>query len=612
MDEIEQLLFIYYHSSLACSRNKLNSEKREIFKKLNYLFDNRTMNFINSGYDPSRMARSKFAQDLFNRMIQYQVNINSMKAMGGVWESVAQYFLEYEDALDEFARIDFAHMQAKMLDFLDTSNGDLFLDGNELVNEPPLVHILVDEYQDTNPIQSNIYFKLASRPPHNLTVVGDDDQALYRFRGASVESMINFDIECNEHWGVKPEKISLRNNYRSHPKIVRWCNNFITSFPTMRFSGTRIHDKPELVASSGIQGAWPAVRLVRSNDRQELANLFADTIINMLNTGIIQKVSDCVFLAHSTQEKDRWALRYTEALMDRNIPIYNPRSKAFLENEEVILSMGVLLSILDHAEQYPLVPDYIKDNCERWRLFYQVESVKYPTMRDYVEKSIQNISRMQENSRLTPTLQDIFYHILNIDPFNGWLDDPERGPRLGYITNLLETYSYTPVPNYPGLLRGNLRTSREKAGVLSWMWLHQFYNSFIGMIIREGLDDPEELEGMIPHNRVPFLTIHQAKGLEFPIVFVAGIESANPIIGGVHRLEDELGQFRKSTIKRLDPEIRCKIDIIRMFFVAYSRAQYSLVILLRDGWINPGENNSIALGGGSVSWFKENVDVLEL
>ena len=59
-------------------------------------------------------------------------------------------------------------------------------------------YVLVDEYQDTNPIQEDIYFHLAKQT--NICVVGDDDQALYRFRGASVECMVNFDAECISRW----------------------------------------------------------------------------------------------------------------------------------------------------------------------------------------------------------------------------------------------------------------------------------------------------------------------------------------------------------------------------------------------------------------------------
>ena len=79
--------------------------------------------------------------------------------------------------------------------------------------------MLVDEYQDTNLIQEEIYLTLANRVPFNIVVVGDDDQALYRFRGGSVECMVTFDQACAVFLGLAPGSIArypLVANFRSH------------------------------------------------------------------------------------------------------------------------------------------------------------------------------------------------------------------------------------------------------------------------------------------------------------------------------------------------------------------------------------------------------------
>lgn len=87
-------------------------------------------------------------------------------------------------------------------------------------------HVIIDEYQDTNTIQEKLYFKLAETH-RNLCVVGDDDQALYRFRGAAVENLVEFEQRCQDYLGRRPRRIDLDINYRSRQQIVGVYTDFI-------------------------------------------------------------------------------------------------------------------------------------------------------------------------------------------------------------------------------------------------------------------------------------------------------------------------------------------------------------------------------------------------
>ena len=73
-------------------------------------------------------------------------------------------------------------------------------------------HIIIDEYQDTNAVQEQLFFGMA-KGGVNLCVVGDDDQALYRFRGATVENFVEFERRCLKHLKMKPKEVNLRINY---------------------------------------------------------------------------------------------------------------------------------------------------------------------------------------------------------------------------------------------------------------------------------------------------------------------------------------------------------------------------------------------------------------
>src|SRR5262249_25473703 len=147
-------------------------------------------------FPPSRWNSTRALVVLLNRIVEDRVSVSGLRAAGGQLGRLANLYDEYVQHLQNNYRCDFSQLQNRFLNFVDSPVGQVFLgEGN-----PPatgIQWILVDEYQDTNPIQEEIYFRLATRPPHNLFVVGDDDQAMYRFRGGSVECMVTFDQACN-------------------------------------------------------------------------------------------------------------------------------------------------------------------------------------------------------------------------------------------------------------------------------------------------------------------------------------------------------------------------------------------------------------------------------
>jgi DNA helicase II / ATP-dependent DNA helicase PcrA len=179
--------------------------------------------------------------------------------------------------------------------------GRLFLDGDGSRIHPGIRYVLVDEYQDTNPIQEAIYFAISGNT-HNLCIVGDDDQALYRFRGGTVECMVTFDQACNRAWGVlfdtnMQEFLSV--NYRSHPDIVAYYDQYISSFAVMRLDRARVRGKPRLSSQSTISGDYPAVAYIHGSRIEEAANNFAVFVRGLLDNNIIEMPSQCALLMKS-------------------------------------------------------------------------------------------------------------------------------------------------------------------------------------------------------------------------------------------------------------------------------------------------------------------------
>lgn len=616
MDDMEQLLFIYFHSELAMAPKKAEKEATyllDFWTRFSYVLTDRGQYAIDAGRLPSMWARARGAQVLFNRIVEDGVDLERMKAKGGMWARLVNAYGQYRAALDQHYRVDFAHMQSKFLDFLGTPLGQYFVEGEGSIS-PGISNVLVDEYQDTNPVQETIYLKLAARKPHNLAVVGDDDQALYRFRGGTVDCMVNFDKAVKAEWGLHVTPAPLVDNYRSHPGIVAWCNSYIQSFPAMKKKGARVADKPPLEAKSGIAGDYPSVVVVTGKDHRELAETFAETVSHMLKAGVIAKPSQCALLMRSTRESSRWAGPFCDNLRDHGIPVYNPRSRKYLQQEEIKTALGALFEILDPHPDYKATypPEDAKDAVEEWKASFRAVARSHPGLRDYVDTAKKTIGKGKSGDYLNNSLQEILYHILNFEPFASWLEDPERTYRLGQLTHLVEAFASSPIPNFPGLSRGNLRISSQEDGELSLAWRKTLYHSFVTLLCEEGLSDPEEEDVLYPPDRVPVMTVHQAKGLEFSFVFVSrmaeGFDTEAP-----HRLEEEFAQFRARAYPLMPGIERAKQDLIRFYYVAYSRAQYALVMMTPRDKLLPGEDEGkyVSLGGKNLPWLESRVKMVE-
>jgi DNA helicase-2/ATP-dependent DNA helicase PcrA len=104
------------------------------------------------------------------------------------------------------------------------------------------------------------------------------------------------------------------------------------------------------------------------------------------------------------------------------------------------------------------------------------------------------------------------------------------------------------------------------------------------------------------------MTVHQVKGLEFPFVFVGGI-SENAYPSSTHLIEDEFLNIRQSPPlhKIFTAEDRAKQDLARFFYVAYSRAQYSLIILATTSQL---KLQRAAIGGKGFTWFRQKTIIL--
>lgn len=151
---------------------------------------------------------------------------------------------EYNDILSEYNWLAFVHIQLEALRLLE-SHPEVLTEVNGQIR-----YVMIDEYQDTNFIQERLTLFLGGGS-ENVCVVGDDDQALYRFRGATVRNILEFPGHFDSC-----TRIDLTSNYRSDPGIVAFYNEWMkrTAGPRFRFEWDGYRFEKSIVAQREANG----------------------------------------------------------------------------------------------------------------------------------------------------------------------------------------------------------------------------------------------------------------------------------------------------------------------------------------------------------------------
>ncbi|MBE1302430.1 MAG: AAA family ATPase [Alteromonadaceae bacterium] len=541
-------------------------------------------NLWNKPFPPNKAKRSEMAAKLFNRITEGNIDINVLLQDTNN-EILAQGYLAYIESLHEHHRTDLALLQKHLLEFLETDIGQQWVNTG--------LTVIVDEYQDTNPIQETIYFTLA-KSSKDITVVGDDDQSLYRFRGATVDSLLYFDQACEHYLSVKPDPIYLHENRRSHPKIVEFVNQFIKHHPEMKDPNIRVRapGKPEMTSNSPIQGDYPAVASILNREIRVAAEQTADLVKSLKENQLIEDYGQVAFLTYTTRESVQGIQQYTDALAQKGIPFYNPRNKQAHRDQLVQALIGALSHIVNPEENFDglvarlpgAVVEYMQ-SCQ-FALSELIDSGKYPDLEAYLDNWVDDLAQQKFNQEKANylaykkgqniTLLSLLYRLIAFEPFATGLTGAEPAGRMKVVNVVLSEYESM-------YNEGRMRLKQlpdSSCAVEDWH-LYNFYSIFVEGI-HDGLSDPEDEAFQVQQGEVNIMTIHQSKGLEFEVAFVIRPDK-QPFVSETNRLEElflpyidspslpEVGGLR-------DDSMRAAEDTIRLFFVAYSRAKRLLVL----------------------------------
>lgn len=481
---------------------------------------------------------------------------------------------EYRDVLTEGNLMDFSSIQIETY--------YLLCDHSDILKEmrSKVTHIMVDEYQDTNFIQEQLVFLLAG-DRKNICVVGDDDQGLYRFRGATIRNILEFpqkfaDGECRI--------IPLVINYRSNSDIVDFYNKWMATTDGTKFKfrwGNYRFDKKIKSHEQTTLDSSAVVKLAGVDDTDEWHEKILRFINDLKVSGKLKDYNQIAFLFNSVKHPRVTAL--ARFLEKNHINVYSPRSDMFFQRDEIRLAIGCLMLMFPRYVQGLENGDYT---------FLQPEHLTYyrnciMTANEYLTKP-KNIEllkwirrRGKDHVGLTGATDyaycGLMYQLFEFQPFAGILDtemdvgivDIRPARNLAKLTQIIGKFEYLHRVDVldAGKYRGKRRIDQNT---------EILFNLYFRLLYDGGITEYEDDSEYAPSGCVSFLTIHQSKGMEFPVVLVDSLANVPR-----KNTNDLMIQIEECYFKRpaFEPhEVTKYFDFWRLYYTAFSRAQDLLIL----------------------------------
>ena len=470
-------------------------------------------------------------------------------------QGIARAYRAYETALFANNRTDFAHLQSIVHGLLLQPQHSGALAGE-------IRHMLVDEYQDTNYVQEQVLLKLTEHTG-NLCVVGDEDQSLYRFRGATVRNILEFPGRF-----PKCSIVRLATNYRSHRAIVERYGRWMASADWSNLHGVPFRfDKTIEADPNGEHPDYPAVISIWGRDVRDEAARFAEFVEFLKRSAVIEDYSQVALLLHSV--RDDHSGSHLAALATRGIPTFCPRARAYFENEEIRLMVACFAVLFGwHGDGRGQVAGavaelgrYVDDGIVELAKAYAAPHPLALALQAWVGE----IAAVGESESLDLRPADYLYRLLALDPFAKAAKNKNAARNLAIFSQLLNVfqsyYHYTVV------------THRNR----EFLRFHLF-NSFLRLLHDGGINEYEDPKQPFPKGHVQVMTIHQAKGLEFPVVVVGSLSTQ---LASPKQIDRDLGAFYHRP--PFEPESRITLfDRMRLHYVAFSRPQKVLVLTAHE------------------------------
>lgn len=437
---------------------------------------------------------AKQAQWFINHQKDEGKRPSDINHRGDLFTSIhSKVYFQYQQACQVGGLVDFAELLFKAY--------ELIRDNTHLREhyQERFKHLLVDEFQDTNGIQY-AWIRLLTSNDCKITIVGDDDQSIYGWRGAKIENIQRFESEFNEN-----KTIRLEQNYRSTGNILQAANAVIAN--NQERMGKNLW-------TEGDQG--DPISIYAAFNEQEEARFVASRIDDWYQQG--QSYKDCAILYRSNAQ----SRVLEEFLLQRQIPYRIYGGLKFFERAEVKTTLAYIRLMYNHQDD---------------AAFERVVNVPARALGPKSVERIRNLAREQqitlwqasklvvEQKQLSPKANNSLDGFLNLitNCFTDFCELPlsEQVQLTIEASGLDKLYAkekgekaLARKENLAELANAAREFDSEDYPELSPMTAFLAHAS-----LEAGDNQAEQYEDC-----VQLMTLHSAKGLEFPLVFIAGME----------------------------------------------------------------------------------------
>ncbi|MEZ4846090.1 MAG: UvrD-helicase domain-containing protein [Bdellovibrionota bacterium] len=543
-----------------------------------------------------------------------------------------EFKANYELMREKFLRIQQAYAKNLFLDLIEWIKGyvdhvekekqsrslldfsDLLLLTRELLRSNSSVrnelqqqfqYFLIDEFQDTDPIQAEIFWTLARDENRfdskknwddqplvtgKLFTVGDMNQSIYRFRDASVETY----QKAVESIQTQGELLDILHNFRSHPRIIQTVNEFFTQILPNQFKPLLTHDA--LITEPAVHALEMNQSVERKDESRALEAHCIASHIRYLIDSKIQIQDPKTKIQRAVQYGDICLLFptiktslsiYQATFREHGIPFLAYKAGSFFETPEVRSVVLTLTSLLYPFDKLavPAALSSVWFGCS----LDDLTAIKnrFGTF-DYRE--IESSNELSKKHPQIKVLKELHDGILKLSP----------------VQFMDEFLAHTHAMDHADF-HANASQVKENLKKLSWM-AHDFevnHSKNIGEFYKwiahlsEQSNDTTEATPSDETNSIQMMTIHTSKGLEFPIVFLANfvsrIQETSPVYANRFNQKLEIRIGDKETLYRTEgfdelaeqEKVHMMDEKKRLLYVAMTRARDIIVVpstLEADGY----------------------------
>ena len=410
-----------------------------------------------------------------------------------------------------------------------------------------LRHLIVDEYQDINPAQERL-IELLAGPHVEVCVVGDDDQAIYQWRGSEVANIVTF---AARHPNVATFEITT--NRRSRPGIIDTANAFATTIPG-RIDKTMAAHRPSSAGKEVV--AWHA------SDEQREAGWIAQLVLDLNDSGVAYR--DIAILV-----RGRAAYR---ALVDTfatfDIPV-QPGGRTGLFDQPEARILGRTFAWMTGVDWRPVrgpgTPVDEDDLLDEYQRVFDLDDPARNRLRRFLREWRDAVPR---KDRIADLVGELYELLAELDVRSWDLTNPLAVNRLGTLarfTALLADYESVRRRARPDAATPGEQVGGQDRG--DW-----YYRNLALHIVNYAQGTYEGFDGEADFklNAVDLTTVHGAKGLEWPAVFVPSMTASRFPTTRTGEAQDWLVP---RTLFAADRYEGSDADERRLFYVALTRAR---------------------------------------